>query len=368
MKLFLQTKTGADGQAMLGAMVDLGLDADALGNVLAASGLPCSLTVRRTMKKGEPGTAVSIRAGAAEAMNFRAAETLFRNAPVADSVRLGAIGSLNLLRSACRGESLPPETPAILLGVSWGASELGAGGCAAGLLPWSVSGRGMEPGAAEILCGREVLLSRDDACVSAAGAALWAALFAPADQEPAPVLVKAKGVGFGFPSSARAEMFLLEEKGGCPQRDGGDEDILQLETHIDHLTGEEIGCAIEVLSHMPGVLDAAWFSGIGKKNRPVGLLRVLCYPRDEARVGAALFRHTHTLGYRRALLKRTVLPRHGGKAVLDSGKEVAAKYYDVDGATYVRPESDALRKAAEEAGLGLPAMRFAGGGSGKKGS
>lgn len=366
MKLFLQTKDGADGLAMLGAMAELGMDAGALENVLAASGLPCSLGVRKTMRRGAPGTAVSIRAEAAEALDFQTAGALFRNAPVADSVRLGALESLNLLHSACGEECLSPETPAILLGVSWGAAELGADGCTAGLLPVSISGQGMDPGAAEILCGRSVLLGRGDAYVSAVGAALWAALFAPAGRDMGPAVGKRRGVGFGSAPSARAEMLLLEEAGGCPQRDGGEEEILQIETHIDHLTGEEIGCAMDVLTHTPGVLDAAWFSGIGKKNRPVGLLRVLCYPRDEERIGAALFRHTHTLGYRKVLLKRTVLPRRSGKAVLDTGREVSAKYYDVDGVTYVRPESDELRKAAEEEGIGLPAMRFAGGGSGKK--
>ena len=359
MKLFLQTKNGADGLAMIGAMAELGLDMTALADVLASSGLPCHIETQKVTRGGLQGTAVCIQPRSMEAMDFQASRDIFERAPVEDTVRRGAIGSLNLLHSVFRDGSLPAVTVAVLLCVSFGAAELGKDGCLAGLLPWSLSGEGVEPGAAEILCGRPVTLVRGEARVTAAGAALWATLFSQAEPGQGAVSCRAKGAGFGTGSAACVEMMLLDEDGDRSQREGGDEEILQLETHIDHLTGEEIGCAIDVLSHTPGVLDTAWFSGIGKKNRPLGLLRVLCYPSDEERVGKALFRQTHTLGYRKARLQRTVLPRRLGKAPAGGDREVAAKYYEVDGVTYVRPESDALRKAAEAAGLGLPAMRFA---------
>jgi len=358
-KLFLQTKSGADGLAMIGAMAELGLDMAALADVLASSGLPCHIETQKVTRRGLQGTAVGIWPSSMKVMDFQTSRNIFERAPVKESVRRGAMGSLDLLHGVFRGGSLPSETVAVLLCVSFGAAELGKDGCLAGLLPWSLSGEGVEQGAAEILCGRPVSLVREEARVSAAGAALWATLFSQADLGLSSVSCRAKGTGFGTGSDACVEMMLLDEDGDRSQREGGEEEVLQLETHIDHLTGEEIGCAIDVLSHTPGVLDTAWFSGIGKKNRPLGLLRVLCYPRDEERVGKALFRQTHTLGYRKARLQRTVLPRHLGKASAGGNREVAAKYYEVDGVTYVRPESDALRKAAEEAGLGLPAMRFA---------
>ena len=47
MKLFLQTKNGADGLAMIGAMAELGLDMTALADVLASSGLPCHIAGNR---------------------------------------------------------------------------------------------------------------------------------------------------------------------------------------------------------------------------------------------------------------------------------------------------------------------------------
>ena len=49
---------------------------------------------------------------------------------------------------------------------------------------------------------------------------------------------------------------------------------------------------------MPEVLDVLWLPGVGKKNRPCGLLRVLCLPPQQECVTRAVLRHTHTLGLR----------------------------------------------------------------------
>lgn len=73
------------------------------------------------------------------------------------------------------------------------------------------------------------------------------------------------------------------------------ETIIKLESTIDHLSGEEIGFALQVLNEMQEVLDASYFCGIGKKNRPCGKLEVLCARGNEELVISAIFRHTHTL-------------------------------------------------------------------------
>lgn len=87
---------------------------------------------------------------------------------------------------------------------------------------------------------------------------------------------------------------LLDEDGDRSQREGGEEEVLQLETHIDHLTGEEIGCAIDVLSHTPGVLDTAWFSGIGKRTDPWGFSGCSVTPGMRSGSARRFFgRHTH---------------------------------------------------------------------------
>ncbi len=137
------------------------------------------------------------------------------------------------------------------------------------------------------------------------------------------------------------------------------EEIVQIESHIDHLTGEEAGLVIEELSNDRRVLDVLWLSGIGKKNRPMGLLRVMCHIRDRAAVRALLLRHTHTLGFREQVLRRMVVDRRQGEGQLADGTRVRTKEYVIDGQWYSRPECDDIRDRARSAGLGAPAFRFA---------
>ncbi len=141
--------------------------------------------------------------------------------------------------------------------------------------------------------------------------------------------------------------------------DGTWEDIVQMESHIDHLTGEEAGLVIEELSNDRRVLDVLWLSGIGKKNRPMGLLRVLCHIRDRSAVRSLLLRHTHTLGFREQVLHRMVVDRRQGEGCLADGTRVRTKEYVIDGQWYARPESNDIRDRARETGMGAPAFRFA---------
>lgn len=136
------------------------------------------------------------------------------------------------------------------------------------------------------------------------------------------------------------------------------ETICQLQTMVDHLTGEEIGQALCALNDHPAILDALCLHGIGKKNRPIMLLQVLCQPADEDEACQEIFRHTHTLGIRIQHIERVTLPREATSVDLGD-HALAAKAYWFDGIKYVRPEADAIGREMIKAGLGAPAWRFA---------
>ncbi|SBW00323.1 conserved hypothetical protein [uncultured delta proteobacterium] len=136
------------------------------------------------------------------------------------------------------------------------------------------------------------------------------------------------------------------------------ETVAVLESHIDHLTGEELGHAFAMLQEA-GAVDVIWLPGVMKKNRPGGVFRAICMPDKLEAVQAAFFRHTHTLGIRRSFVERVVLPRRAGTAATRRGP-LEAKCYEVEGVTYTRAEFEALVKAAAGLGVGLPALRFSG--------
>lgn len=136
------------------------------------------------------------------------------------------------------------------------------------------------------------------------------------------------------------------------------ETVAVLESHIDHLTGEELGHAFAMLQEA-GAVDVIWLPGVMKKNRPGGVFRAMCMPDKLEAVQAAFFRHTHTLGIRRSLMERVVLPRRAGRVATRHG-ELEAKHYEVEGIAYTRAEFEALVRAAAREGVGLPALRFSG--------
>lgn len=135
------------------------------------------------------------------------------------------------------------------------------------------------------------------------------------------------------------------------------EKIVQFETCLDHLAGEELGQALEALNAMKEVLDAIYLGGVGKKNRPAGLLQVLCAPEDDATVRDAIFRHTHALGLRRQIIERYILPRFAATVDIENEK-IAAKAHELENRIYIRPEADELAKLAKKKGVGTPGLRF----------
>jgi uncharacterized protein (DUF111 family) len=103
------------------------------------------------------------------------------------------------------------------------------------------------------------------------------------------------------------------------------ETVIVLESHIDHLTGEELGHAFAMLQEA-GAVDVIWLPGVMKKNRPGGVFRAICMPDKLESVQTAFFRHTHTLGIRRSLMERVVLPRRAATAATPRGPLEAKQY------------------------------------------
>lgn len=135
------------------------------------------------------------------------------------------------------------------------------------------------------------------------------------------------------------------------------EEIIMLETMLDHITGEELGLALTTLNNHPAVLDAILIQAIGKKNRPAQLLQALCRPEDELLVCGLVFRHTHALGIRSIPLKRYVLARSAVECEV-AGLKVKGKQHLLDGKSYARPEADEIARLVEKTGIGAPGLRW----------
>lgn len=391
MLLHLDCGAGISGSMTLAALAHLGVDFAPLAQALARVGVLCSLEVADASGLGGPGSTVAIRwnkAGERPICLAAFAEFLDK-VDVPSRVRQRALAVARALAEACayacqqpvdavplaggEGEAEADAHALIhILGVAYGLEALGVERVTASALPWFSGSVGSaqrsvplpRPATAFLLMGKPVFATEARTeLVTPTGAALVHALVDKFVSGPQGIAV-ALGTGYGLESSAVAlRVWLVEQAdaaaaAGADHAIGGNEAVIQFESHIDHLNGEDLGMALTALSTMPEVLDVLWLPGVGKKNRPAGLLRVLCLPGQRTCVADAVLRHTHTLGLRVQALERIVAPRHAATAEV-AGQQLPAKEYVIEGQPYIRPEADALEAAARQRGVGVPALRNA---------
>ena len=366
----------------LAALAHLGVDYAPLVAALARTGVDCRIDARGETRPGGPGRIVTVSWNAEGQPLRHPADiaALFEKVDVTPAVRRRALAALHALTEAeAHAHQVTPaevhfhevgaiDTLVDILGAAYGVEALGVARVTASSLPWfsgsveCAHGRIPlpAPATAYLMRGKPVFATEArEELVTPTGAALVHALVEQFVSGPEGVAV-ALGTGYGSrPSPMGLRAWLVEDgAGGANHTLGGRELVTQFESHIDHLNGEDLGMALEALSAMPEVLDVLWLPGVGKKNRPAGLLRVLCQPGRKACVENAVLRHTHTLGLRVQTLDRIVAPRRAA-AVDMAGQRLAAKEYTIEGETYTRPEADALKAAAWPCGLGVPALRNA---------
>lgn len=382
MLLYLDCSGGISGDMTLAALAHLGVDYAPLAAALARAGVDCRIDARGETRPGGPGQTVAVSWKAEEQPLRHPADiaAIFEKVEVSPGVRSRALAALNALTEAeAHAHQIAPaevhfhevgaiDTLVDILGAAYAVEALRVSRICASPLPWffgsveCAHGRIPlpAPATAYLMRGKPVFATdAREELVTPTGAALVHTLVDQFVPGPEGVAV-ALGTGYGSrPSPAGLRAWLVEDGAGSADHTfGGREQVMQIESHIDHLNGEDLGMALEALSAMPEVLDVLWLPGVGKKNRPAGLLRVLCLPGQRDCVENAVLRHTHTLGLRVQTLDRVVAPRHAVSMDM-AGQSLAAKEYSIEGQTYVRPEADALKAAARRSGVGVPALRNA---------
>ena len=128
--------------------------------------------------------------------------------------------------------------------------------------------------------------------------------------------------------------------------------VVELETNLDDITGEQIGFAIEQLWRA-GALDV-FTTGIQmKKSRPGTLLSVLASPDQASRIEQVLFQHTGTLGIRKTLKQRSILRRRHIQVDTPWGKVDCKMVIHPDGSFGFSPEYESCKEIALKHGLKL---------------
>ena len=381
MEWYWDCSGGISGDMTLAALAHLGVDFAPLTALLARAGVACDITWWPEQRAGGPGCRADVqwRAEAQPLRHPADIAAIFARVAVDEPVRRRALAVLDALAQAeAHAHRIPVEdvhfhevgavdTLVDILGVCWGMGVLGVTRVTCSPLPWfdgsidCAHGRISlpAPAAARLMKGKPVRPSgAHEELVTPTGAALVHVLADGFADGPCGCLGRL-GTGYGSrPAPNGLRIWEVTPPAAADaQRDGGRESVCQLECHLDHLTGEELGQAIAALAAAPSVLDVLWLPGVGKKNRPAGALRVICLPEARDEAAQLVLRHTHTLGLRMLRMERLVLPRHAATVACD-GVDMPAKAYELEGAHYVRPEADAVAARAAARTVGAPALRF----------
>ena len=368
--LYLEPVGGIAGDMFLAAMLDLGVDRDALESGLRSLrldgwGFETSRAVRQTIS----GVHLEVRLSAevphvhrglveilgridASALPPRArtqaravfeligrAEAKIHDVPL-ESVHFHEVGAVDSIVDVC-GAALALE----LLGqpeVVTAPPPLGSG------MVETMHGRFPVPAPAtlEILRDLPVRFEGQGELTTPTGAAILRALARPGPPPP----MRPRRVGYGLGRRELADRpNVLRATLGAPV-EGAAEEVWELAVTLDDATPQLLGYLVEtLLAH--GALDA-WVAPVTlKKSRPGHVLSVLVSGPERERLVRRLLTESPTLGVRAWPVQRTVLDRTHVEVETAHGP-VRVKLGSLDGETLnAAPEYEDVRARAEAAGV-----------------
>jgi pyridinium-3,5-bisthiocarboxylic acid mononucleotide nickel chelatase len=373
-ELHLDCPAGIAGDMFLAAMADLGVDLAPLSCAFVQAGVEVEITVLEARDKGVRGKRLRIAAPHAQPLRHLAELTaIVRELPFSRRVLSrseDALARLAEVEASVHGCALADvhfhevgavDTLVDVVGAFWALETLDVSRVTCSRLPWFTGtvecAHGLmplpAPATTVLLQGKPVYPTEfRTEIITPTGALLLDRMVDEFTAGPAGRLERA-GLGLGnmdLPTVNGLRVLLLEGDGPGLER------IMVLETNVDHLTGEEIGGVFGVLL-AAGALDVLFLPGVMKKNRPGGLLQVLCRPGDLIRIRDLTFAQTMTLGLRITETTRVVLPRAAATRPTPWG-DVPAKETVIGGQRYSRPEFEALQDLAIRTGRSVAQLRY----------
>ncbi len=359
-KIYLDLSFGISGDMFLAALACAGVDFGALDQEFAQAGIPVRLDIACKKRNGVQGRSATVHCDHAQPVRtLEQIVPLVERMNLSPRVRQNTILALERLAGVeaqvhgiSRDEVHFHELGAVdtlvdIVGAFWGLEYLDAREVISSPMPWFAGHADIEhgtvplpaPATAVLMQGKMIRPSDFDwEVITPTGALIVDQLVSGFGKGFQGKLIRC-GTGFGATDKGfnGLRIFLWEDYPGDMYLQ---DQVWQLESNIDHLTGEELGAFFQRIMEA-GALDVIFLPGIMKKNRPGGQIQVLCTDEQLNTVRHEFFRHTMTLGIRINRVSRNTLPR---KEVLISrqGEEIRGKEAVFQGKTLFRPEMDDL--------------------------
>lgn len=320
--------SGISGDMTLGALVDSGVDPEAIRAAVAGMGLPGELTFETVRRAGMRATHAKVVAPHEHAhRHLHHIEALIDKAPINPrqaELAKRIFRKLGEAEAAVHGIDIQKvhfhEVGAVdsiidIVGAAVGLDLLGVERIESSPIP---PGRGFvkaahgrmplpAPATAELLKGIPLAESTADMeQTTPTGAAIIATVAETFGPLPA-LTIERIGLGAGTRELAHQSNVLRIFVGQTVETPGSDR-IWVLEANLDDLPGEVVGYATQQLL-AAGALDAFVTPVLMKKNRPGVVVTVLCGEELIPTMEEILFRETTTLGVRRYAVSRHKLNR-----------------------------------------------------------
>lgn len=364
--------SGISGDMTLGALVDAGVDPEAIRGAVGSLGLNAEVTFETVRRAGFRATHARVNAPHEHAHrhlhHIKAILDAARLPPKQDDLARRIFQKLGHAEAKAHGIDAKKvhfhEVGAVdsivdIIGAAVGLDLLGVDRIEASPLP---PGRGSvnaahgrmplpAPGTAELLRGIPLAESTADfEQTTPTGAAILATVADSFGPLP-PLTIEAIGLGAGTadpPGLANIVRLFV----GQAAQPAGSERVWVLETNLDDLPGEVVGHATAQLL-AAGALDAFVTPILMKKNRPGVMVTVLC---DEPKIPAMeeiLFRETTTLGVRRHAVSRHKLSRKAATVETPFGPVLGKLGWLEGRPPQFSPEYEDCARVANEQGLPL---------------
>jgi pyridinium-3,5-bisthiocarboxylic acid mononucleotide nickel chelatase len=367
--------SGLSGDMTLGALIDAGVEADAIRQGLDSLGLPITLRVSKVRKGGFAATQAVIEAptetshrylsdvedilarGKLSARQRDLALRIFRRLAEAEAAahgmpldkvhfhEVGALDSIADIAGAAIGLDLLGAERITSRSVPTGSGTIK---CAHGIMPIPT------PGTAALLKGVPLAGSPIQAeLTTPTGAAILTTVVQQWVESPV-MTVERIGSGAGQrdfaeqPNILRLFVGTVDEALPAAEAD----EVWVLETNLDDVPGEVVGYCFEQL-FVAGALDVFNIPIQMKKSRPGMLLSVLAPEAALPALEAILFRETATLGIRRYPVRRHKMQREPASVQTSWGIIQGKRGWRNMGTSVFTPEYEDCARIARQQGVPL---------------
>ncbi len=365
--------SGASGDMILGALLDVGLSQEHLRRELA--GLPLSgysLEVCRESRGAVSGLRFRVEHGPQPSRAYEDIRNMIEQSGLSPYVREKSLDVFDRLAVA---EALVHQVPVErvhfhevgavdsivdIVGTAIGMEYLGVDRVSSSALPLGGGWVRTEHGLLPVPAPATVLLLKDvpvydngekRELVTPTGAALLTS-FAQNFGSPPPMRLRHVGYGVGTNPASSPPNVLRILMGEVQENYLEEKELLLLETNIDDMNPEFYEHIFERLFGV-GVLDVHVVPVQMKKNRPGILLRVLFEPVLRTKVFDTIFRETTTLGVRVMPVRRSELQREIVEVKVPDGTCRVKVGYVPGGSLRVAPEYEDCKRIAGACGKPL---------------